>query len=99
MSKRPSIDLSALTADIAEPMAEAAQRTATPAPIPTLSKANGKAGMSTKTAELVPLSFKVPPEFFERYRREAFEADMKHNKFLFAMLDLWVEKHGKKNNS
>lgn len=39
------------------------------------------------TETLVPLSFKVPPEFKKRYRLAALEAGLKLNEFLFALLE------------
>ena len=39
------------------------------------------------TEALVPLSFKVPPEFKKRYRLAAIEAGLKLNEFLFALLE------------
>ena len=59
MSKRPPVDLKALTAEQAAPMPEAAQRTAPLSP----------AG-SAKTANLEALAFKVPPEFRKRFRQK-----------------------------
>ena len=82
MTKRPPIDLKALTAEQAAPMPEAAQRTALPSP----------AG-SAKTANLEALAFKVPPEFRKRFRQRAVMADLKLNELLFAALDAWEEKH------
>ena len=83
MSKRPPVDLKALTAEQAAPMPEAAQRTASLTP----------AG-PVKTANLEALAFKVPPEFRKRFRQRAVEADLKLNELLFAALDAWEEKHG-----
>ncbi len=77
MSKRPAINLSDITADQAQPMQEAIQRIASP----------------TKTAELQPLAFKVPPAFRKRFRQRALEANLKLNELLFATLDAWEEKH------
>ena len=82
MTKRPPIDLKALTAEQAAPMPEAAQRTAA-APVG-----------SAKTANLEALAFKVPPEFRKRFRQRAVMADLKLNELLFAALDAWEEKHG-----
>ncbi len=84
MSKRPPIDLLALTSEQATPMQEAAQRTALSA----------KPASQKLTASLQPLAFKVPPEFRKRFRQRAFEADMKLNELLFAALDAWEEKRG-----
>lgn len=83
MSKRPPVDLKALTSEQAAPMPEAAQRTALPSPVG-----------SVKTTNLEALAFKVPPEFRKRFRQRAVMADLKLNELLFAALDAWEEKHG-----
>ena len=83
MSKRPSIDLKALTSEQAAPMPEAAQRMAPPSPVE-----------AVKTANLEALAFKVPPDFRKRFRQRAVTADLKLNELLFAALDAWEEKHG-----
>ncbi|MFZ1493661.1 MAG: hypothetical protein WAU60_09655 [Candidatus Competibacter denitrificans] len=82
MSKRPSVDLKALTAEQAAPMPEASQRMAPP-PVG-----------SVKTANLEPMAFKVPPEFRKRFRQRALNADLKLNELLFAALAAWEEKNG-----
>lgn len=84
MSKRPSIDLKALTSEQAAPMPEAVQRMA-PLPSPV---------GSVKTANLEALAFKVPPDFRKRFRQRAVTADLKLNELLFAALAAWEEKHG-----
>ena len=100
MSKRPSVDLSALTTEAAAPMPEASQRTArltTPAPPPAPSPAAAPAEAArTKTADLKPLAFKVPPAFRKRFRQRAADADLKLNELLFAALDAWEESNGLK---
>ena len=83
MSKRPPVDLKALTAEQAAPMPEAVQRMAPPSPVG-----------SVKTANLEALAFKVPPDFRKRFRQRAVAADLKLNELLFAALDAWEEKHG-----
>jgi hypothetical protein len=91
MSKRPAIDLSALTSQAAAPMAEAAQRTpGTPPPAPPPRATAEK----TKTANLQPLAFKVPPAFRRRFRQGAADADLKLNELLFEAFDAWEEKRG-----
>lgn len=88
MSRRPSVDLMALTSEQAAPMPEAAQRMApppSPAPAPRA---------AVKTANLEALAFKVPPEFRRRFRQRAATADLKLNELLFAAFDAWEEKHG-----
>ena len=83
MSKRPPVDLKALTAEQAAPMPEALQRTDPLSPVG-----------SVKTVNLEALAFKVPPEFRKRFRQRAVMADLKLNELLFAALDAWEEKHG-----
>jgi len=99
MSKRPSIDLAALTSEAAAPMAEAAQRTARVVPItvtePAPAAPPAKAP-STPTANLQALAFKVPPAFRKRFRQRAANADLKLNELLFEALDAWEEKRGLK---
>jgi hypothetical protein len=99
MSKRPSIDLNALTSEAAAPMAEAAQRSAprpvpalAPAPAPPKAPARPEREDATPTANLEPLAFKVPPAFRKRFRQCAIDADLKLNELLFAALDAWEEK-------
>jgi hypothetical protein len=41
----------------------------------------------TRTADLEPLGFKVPPEFNQEFRRFAFENGYKLNELLFAAFD------------
>ncbi len=83
MSKRPPVDLKALTSEQAAPMSEASQRTAPASPV-----------ASVKTVNLEPLAFKVPPEFRRRFRQRALNADLKLNELLFAALAAWEEKNG-----
>jgi hypothetical protein len=108
-SKRPAIDLMALTAEQATPMAEAVQRTATQpivaAPAATLTvvpKASPvprkREGASvpepTATANLEGLSFKIPPAFRTRFRTRAAEANLKLNELLFEAFDAWEAHKG-----
>lgn len=90
MSKRPPVDLMALTSEQAAPMPEASQRMAPVPPEPP------SPVTSVKTANLEALAFKVPPEFRKRFRQRAVAADLKLNELLFAALDAWEEKHGLK---
>ena len=83
MSRRPPVDLLALTAEQAAPMPEAIQRTSV-----------SVAATTVKTANLEALAFKVPPEFRKRFRQRAVEADLKLNELLFAALAAWEEKYG-----
>lgn len=92
MSKRPSVDLAALTAEAAAPMPEAAQRTARPSPVAAGPEPAPKAA-STPSANLQALAFKVPPTFRKRFRQRAANADLKLNELLFEALDAWEEKH------
>ena len=64
MSKRPSVNLSALTAEAAAPMTEASQRVARPAPVASEAPAApAEAEAGTKTENLQALAFKVSPHF------------------------------------
>jgi hypothetical protein len=95
MSKRPPVDLTALTAGAAEPMAEASQRSVSkPAPPPPSGR-HASRPESVGTANLEALAFKVPPTFRKRFRQCAVDADMKLNELLFAALDAWEEKRKK----
>jgi hypothetical protein len=100
MSKRPSIDLSALTSEAAAPMSEASQRMARPVPPPSAPPTSWKPAPTreeaTKTANLQALAFKVPPAFRKRFRQHAANADLKLNELLFEALDAWEEKRGLK---
>jgi hypothetical protein len=100
MSKRPSIDLSALTSEAAAPMSEASQRMARPVPPPPAPPTSWEIAPTreeaTKTANLQALAFKVPPAFRKRFRQHAANADLKLNELLFEALDAWEEKRGLK---
>jgi hypothetical protein len=85
MTRRPAIDLAALTSEAATPMSEASQRVARPTPA---------AEAPTKTANLQALAFKVSPAFRKRFRQRAADADLKLNELLFEALDAWEEKRG-----
>ena len=96
MSKRPAIDLVALTTEQAVPMPEAAQRT----PSKTARKQPTLATQSTvtvRTENLEGLAFKVSPAFRKRFRQRAVTADLKLNELLFEALAAWEEKHGIKS--
>jgi hypothetical protein len=95
MSRRPSVDLSALTSEAAAPMSEASQRIARPVaavPPPALRSVEP----ATKTANLQALAFKVSPGFRKRFRQRAADADLKLNELLFEALDAWEEQRGLK---
>lgn len=108
MSKRPPVDLAALTSEAAKPMTEAAQRAprpapaavpaspAAPAPAPTSAKAQRAAEPLTRTANLQALAFKVSPAFRKRFRQRAADADLKLNELLFEALDAWEAQRGLK---
>jgi hypothetical protein len=92
-SKRPPIDLVALTSDQAIPMAEATQRTAS---APPRSPTPSPIVLREKTENLQALAFKVSPTFRKRFRERAVAFDLKLNELLFEALDAWEEKRGLK---
>lgn len=101
MTKRPTVDLAALTSEAASPMSEAAQRA--PRPVPAASppvafgtQAKGRpiAEYPTKTANLQALAFKVSPAFRRRFRQRAADADLKLNELLFEALEAWEDQRG-----
>ena len=97
MSKRPAVDLAALTAEAAAPMSEASQRVARPGAAPESAPppaARRPVDPPTKTANLQALAFKVSPAFRKRFRQRAANADLKLNELLFEALDAWEEKRG-----
>ena len=96
MSKRPSIDLMALTSEQAAPMQEATQRI--PISEKTISKPTKNSARPTavKTENLEALAFKVSPVFRKRFKQRAVNADIKLNELLFEALDAWEEKRGLK---
>jgi hypothetical protein len=96
MSKRPVVDLAALTSEAATPMADATQRAPRPTPPTERAPAPAKATEATKTANLQALAFKVPAAFRKRFRQRAADADLKLNELLFAALDAWEEKRNLK---
>jgi hypothetical protein len=96
MSKRPAIDLMALTTEQAVPMREAAQRV----PAKPERKQPSTAAENVdelRTENLEALAFKVSPAFRRRFRQRAVTADLKLNQLLFQALDAWEEKHGIKS--
>jgi hypothetical protein len=95
MTKRPPIDLLALTTEKAAPMPEAVQRTAKAPPNPP--RAASPKPESVRTENLHGLAFKVPPAFRKRFRQRAANADLKLNELLFAALAAWEEKQGIKS--
>lgn len=94
MSKRPAVDLAALTSEAAAPMTEASQRIARPgAPAPPVTRV---VEAPTKTANLQALAFKVPPAFRKRFKQRAADAELKLNELLFAAFDAWEDTQGLK---
>ncbi len=94
MSKRPTLDLKALTTEQAAPMQEAVQRvTKTASPEVSLPKSLTRQAR-VKTENLEALAFKVPPVFRKRFKQRAVNADLKLNELLFEALDAWEEKQG-----
>ncbi len=57
------------------------------APLPVPVAAVLEASARTRTADLEPLGFKVPPQFNQEFRRFAFENGYKLNELLFAAFD------------
>jgi hypothetical protein len=100
MSKRPAIDLAALTSEAAAPMSEASQRVARPpggpVAVPAARPIAQPDDAPTKTANLQALAFKVSPAFRRRFRQRAADADLKLNELLFEALDAWEEQRGLK---
>lgn len=93
MSKRPAVDLAALTSEAATPMSEASQRAPRhPAPVPR--PAARTADPATRTENLQALAFKVPQAFRRRFRQRAADADLKLNELLFEALDAWEDRRG-----
>jgi hypothetical protein len=92
MSKRPPLDLMALTSEQATPMPEASQRLPEPVepakPLPKSLTRHAEA----RTENLEPLAFKVPRLFRKRFKQCALSADLKLNELLFEALDAWEEK-------
>lgn len=98
MSKRPAVDLLALTSEQAAPMPEAAQRTAPALSPPAAPAAPTPAHVAVgKTPNLEALAFKVSKDFRRRFKQRAATADLKLNELLFAALAAWEEKHGLKD--
>jgi hypothetical protein len=94
MTKRPAIDLLALTTEQAAPMPEATQRM--PLQMRQKSSLSGQHSQAVKTENLEALAFKVSPVFRKRFRQRAVAADLKLNELLFQALDAWEEKNGLK---
>ena len=97
MSKRPAIDLAALTSEAATPMSEASQR-APRLPTSTVDSRSPVRGAdpATRTENLQALAFKVPQAFRRRFRQRAADADLKLNELLFEALDAWEASRGLK---
>ena len=95
MSKRPSIDLMALTSEQAAPMPEAVQRMPGVATTKTPSKKSPRPA-TVRTENLEALAFKVSPIFRKRFKQRAVTADLKLNELLFEALDAWEKMNGLK---
>jgi hypothetical protein len=102
VSKRPPIDLAAITSQVAEPMQEAAQRApipAAPAPRPKAParppEPETRGGDEFRTENLVPMAFKVTKQFQKRFKTAALEADLKMVELLYEALDVWEKKAGR----
>ena len=95
MSKRPSVDLMALTSEQAAPMPEAVQRM--PKPVARQTPTTTARPQPAKTENLHGLAFKVSPAFRKRFRQRAANADLKLNELLFEALAAWEEKNGIKS--
>ena len=65
----------------------AAPATALPVATAAMPAAAGEPAGKTRTADLEPLGFKVPPQFNQEFRRFAFENGYKLNELLFAAFD------------
>lgn len=97
MSKRPAVDLAALTSEAATPMSEASQRAPRHAPAAAEPRpAARSADPATRTENLQALAFKVPQAFRRRFRQRAADADLKLNELLFEALDAWEAGRGLK---
>ena len=98
-SKRPLVDLAALTAEAAIPMPEAQQRAPHVVPANTDAppeKRERRKAPAVRTENLEALAFKVSPAFRKRFRQRAVNADLKLNELLFEALDAWEEKRALK---
>ena len=62
----------------------------TPRKTPTKTATRGRG--TIPSAELVPMNFKMPPDFVKRFKREALERDMKLNELFEAAFDAFVGK-------
>ena len=95
MSKRPTIDLMALTSEQAAPMPEAAQRMPVSITIKKPQKISAHPA-AVRTENLEALAFKVSPVFRKRFKQRAVSADLKLNELLFEALAAWEEKNALK---
>lgn len=92
-AKRPLLDLKALTAEQAAPMAEALQRAARTSEARPSNDFRQRS-VPAPTSNHEALAFKVSPDFRRRFRSRAAAADLKLNELLFEALDAWEEKRG-----
>ena len=63
----------------------------TPRKTPTKTATRGRG--TTPSAELVPMNFKMPPDFVKRFKREALERDMKLNELLRAIFEAYTSRY------
>ena len=62
---------------------------------PTASSGSLQRGQST-TGTLVDLNFKVPPEFRQKFKRLALDAQLKNIQLLMRAVDSWEKQQGRK---
>ena len=65
----------------------------TPRKIPTKTATRGRG--TIPSSDLVPMNFKMPPDFVKRFKREALERDMKFNELFEAAFEALVGKEKK----
>ena len=63
---------------------------------PTAVSGSLQRGQSTKET-LVDLNFKVPPEFRQKFKRLALDAQLKNIQLLMRAVDSWEKQQGKKD--
>ena len=98
MEKRQTPDLDALLAETATPVTDAlhpAPATVTRLVPAKVRPAKPAARQAVPSAELVNLSFKVPPDFRKNFRRAAVEADLAQVDLLAQAFDEWTKSRNK----
>ena len=63
---------------------------------PTAVSGSLQRGQSTTERTLVDLNFKVPPEFRQKFKRLAFDAQLKNIQLLKRAVDSWEKQQGRK---